>query len=150
MRAVVQRVSRASCAVDGEVTGEIGAGFLVFLGIAEGDDEAALERVIGKISRLRIFEDDEERMNLPLSSVNGAILLISQFTLMADVRHGNRPSFSAAMKGENAQALYEKAIAMLRATGIKVETGVFGAHMVIDSVNDGPVTLIVDSDDLTR
>ena len=150
MKAVVQRVSSASCAVDGSVTGSIGMGFVVFLGVAEGDDDAALERLIGKISRLRIFEDEEGRMNLPLSAVNGAILLISQFTLLADTRHGNRPSFSGAMEGVRAKSFYERAVTMLRELGITVETGVFGAHMVIDAVNDGPVTLIMDSDDLAR
>ena len=150
MKAVVQRVSSASCAVDGSVTGSIGMGFVVFLGVAEGDDDAALERLIGKISRLRIFEDEEGRMNLPLSAVNGAILLISQFTLLADTRHGNRPSFSGAMAGVKAKAFYDRAVTKLRELGIRVETGVFGAHMVIDAVNDGPVTLIMDSDDLAR
>ena len=150
MKAVIQRVSSASCTVDGRVTGSIGRGFVVFLGVAEGDDDASLERIVGKISRLRIFEDEDGRMNLPLSAVNGAILLISQFTLLADVRHGNRPSFSGAMEGGRAKAFYERAIGMLRELGITVETGVFGAHMVIDAVNDGPVTLIMDSDDLAR
>ena len=145
MRAVVQRVQSASCTVEGRVSGKIGRGFLIFLGIGEGDDESVLRRFLEKISRLRVFEDGEGRMNLPLSSVDGSVLLISQFTLYADARHGNRPSFSSAMKGEEAEPLYDRAVEILREMGIRVGTGVFGAHMIIESVNDGPVTLMLDS-----
>ena len=148
MRAVVQRVSRAVCRVDGTPTGEIGKGFVVFLGCAEGDDEAVLEKLMSKIMKLRIFRDEEDRMNLSLADVGGSILLISQFTLLADARRGNRPSFSEAMRGEDAERLYEKAISIVRQNGIRCGTGRFGAHMMIEQENDGPVTIILDSDDL--
>lgn len=148
MKAVVQLVESARCSVDGKITGEIDNGYVVFLGCGKDDDESALKKVIKKLSTLRICKDSEGKMNLSLAQSNGSILLISQFTLYGDVRHGNRPSFSDAMPGKEAIRLYEAAIEMLRNEKIHVETGMFGEHMKIEQINDGPVTIIIDSEKL--
>jgi len=140
LRAVVQRVSRA-CVTPG---GEIGAGLCVLLGVASTDDEAAAERLAGKVARLRIFEGDDGKFDRSLLDMNGAALVISQFTLIADTRRGNRPSFSDAARPEQAEPLYERFCEALRELGIDVETGSFGARMAVDLVNDGPVTLVLD------
>jgi D-tyrosyl-tRNA(Tyr) deacylase len=145
MRAVVQRVSRAEVRVEGRVTGAIGRGLLVLLGVAEGDGEEAARLVADKLAALRIFEDADGKMNLPLAEVRGEVLVVSQFTLLGDVRKGNRPSFTGAAQPDPARVLYERVCALLREKGLRVATGVFRAHMEVESVNDGPVTLLLDS-----
>ena len=145
MRAVVQRVSEASVTVDGAITGQIGRGFLVLLGIAGDDTEQDVVWIAEKIAGLRVFEDSEGRMNLGLAEVAGAVLLVSQFTLYGDCRKGRRPSFVAAARPEVAIPLYESVIAELRGHGLPVETGKFQAHMDVRLLNDGPVTLLLDS-----
>jgi D-tyrosyl-tRNA(Tyr) deacylase len=139
MRAVVQRVSRASSTPGGA----IGPGLCVLLGIAEGDDAAEVERLAEKIARLRIFENDEGKFDRSLLDTGGAALVVSQFTLLADTAKGNRPSFSGAARPEVAEPLYEQFCATLRALGIKVETGVFGTRMAVELENVGPVTIIL-------
>src|ERR671937_344099 len=143
MRAVVQRVSRARVVVEGEVRGEIGPGLCVLLGVARSDDAAAAERLAGRVARLRIFENDEGRFDRSLLDNGGAALVVSQFTLIADTAKGNRPSFSGAAPPEEAEPLYERFCEALRALGVEVATGVFGAQMKVDLVNDGPVTIIL-------
>lgn len=140
MRAVVQRVSRA------QVTpgGEIGPGLCVLLGVARGDGEEAAARLAGKVARLRIFPDDEGRFDRSVVDVGGGALVVSQFTLIADTAKGNRPSFADAAPPETAEPLYERFCAELRVLGMPVETGVFGAKMELELVNDGPVTVVVD------
>ena len=145
MRAVIQRVSRASVAVDGSVTGSIGRGLLVFLGVGKEDSQKDIDFVADKIVNLRIFEDDDGKMNLSVKDISGGILLISQFTLYGDCRKGRRPDFTAAGKPDAAKQVYKQTIEAIRDKGVPVETGVFAAHMDIDSINDGPVTLILDS-----
>jgi D-aminoacyl-tRNA deacylase len=145
MRAVVQRVTRASVTVEGRVTGAIERGFLVLVGVAVDDDERDASALAAKIAGLRIFDDANGAMNLALADVSGAVLVVSQFTLLGDVRKGRRPSFIAAARGESAERLYERVAADLRATGMHVETGVFGADMAVELVNDGPVTILVDT-----
>ncbi len=145
MKACIQRVSRAQVAVGGEVCGRIGPGMLVLLGVAEGDTEADARQLAEKISGLRIFEDDQEKMNLSLSDVGGAMLVVSQFTLLGDCRKGRRPSFVAAAPPEVAEKLYEVFVEAVTARGIEVATGRFRQHMEVELVNDGPVTLIVES-----
>lgn len=145
MRAVVQRVNRSSVIVDGKVVGEIGKGLNVLLGVEEGDSEKDVAYMVEKIINLRIFEDDQEKMNLSLLDVKGEMLCISQFTLMGDCRKGRRPSFSSAARPDEANALYEKFVQAAGDLGVKVETGRFQAHMVVDIENDGPVTMLVDS-----
>ncbi len=145
MRAVIQRVAEASVTVEGNVTGQIGHGLLVLLGVEEGDTDADLRYVVDKISGIRIFNDADGKFNLSLEDTGGAILLISQFTLFGDCRKGRRPSFSTAARPGTATPMYEHAIAALRARGFSVETGVFGAHMDVRLLNDGPVTILVDS-----
>jgi D-tyrosyl-tRNA(Tyr) deacylase len=146
MRAVVQRVSRARVRVDGQITGEIGPGLVVLVGVSKSDDEAAAETLAEKISGLRIFNDEERKMNRSLEEVGGAVLAVSQFTLYGDCRKGRRPSFDRAAPAEQAQTLYEKFLAGLRRRGVRVETGIFQAMMDVELVNDGPVTLLVDTD----
>ena len=148
MRAVVQRVSRASVAVEGKITGQIGRGFLVLLGIATSDTAADADHLAEKISGLRIFEDSGGKMNLALADVNGAVLAVSQFTLHGDVRRGKRPSFDSAAPPDQARKLYEYFVERLRALGLRCETGVFQAMMQIELVNDGPVTILLDSEKL--
>ncbi len=146
MRAVLQRVSRARVAVEGKTTGEIGRGLLVLLGVAKGDTEVEAERLAEKVATLRLFGDEAERMNLSVEEVGGGVLVVSQFTLHGDCRKGRRPGFDRAAPAETANPLYEKFVAALRARGLKVETGVFQAMMDVELVNQGPVTLIVDTD----
>ena len=145
MRAVVQRVSRASVKVDGELTGEIGQGLLVLLGVAQDDGEADADYLADKIAGLRIFEDAAGKMNLSVADVGGAVLAVSQFTLFGDVRRGKRPSFDAAARPEQARALYEYFVARVRAGGLRCETGRFQEMMDVELVNAGPVTILLDS-----
>ena len=146
MRAVVQRVSRASVAVEGKITGEIGRGFLVLLGVAKTDTAADADHLAEKISGLRIFEDSDGKMNLALADVNGAVLAVSQFTLHGDARRGKRPSFDSAAAPDQARKLYEYFVERVRALGLRCETGVFQAMMQVELVNDGPVTILLDSE----
>lgn len=148
MKAVVQRVLSANLKVDGELVSEIGKGLVVFLGIGQGDDEKALEKLGQKIAKLRIFEDEQGKMNLSIKDISGEILLVSQFTLYADCKHGNRPSFITAEKPERANKLYQDMKTLLEKEDISVKMGVFGADMKIDALNDGPVTIILNSDEL--
>jgi D-tyrosyl-tRNA(Tyr) deacylase len=145
MRAVVQRVSRASVTVAGEVTGQIGRGFLVLLGVEEGDGQAEVVYMAQKIAGLRVFEDADGKMNLGLTEVGGAMLVVSQFTLLGDCRKGRRPSFLQAARPELADELYRAFCAEVRGQGIEVQTGRFQQHMDVELVNDGPVTLLIDS-----
>lgn len=148
MRAVIQRVTRASCTVDGEITGQIDAGFLVLLGIEDADTDEDLQWLAQKICGLRIFGDENGLMNKALADIGGNILLISQFTLFAQTKKGNRPSFIRAARPDKAIPLYEQMIKTLGAiTGKKITTGIFGADMKIDLLNDGPVTIIMDTKD---
>ena len=144
MRAVCQRVSGARVRVDGAVVGEIGTGLVVLLGIARGDEEALVERVAGKVAHLRVFADDAGRFDRSVMDVGGGVLVVSQFTLLADTAKGNRPSFTGAAPPEEAEPLYERFCAELRALGLEVATGVFGATMAVELVNDGPVTIVLD------
>ena len=150
MRALVQRVSRASVRVEGAVTGAIDGGFLVLLGVTHGDDEAVAEALARKVAGLRVFEDGEGRMNLDLAAVDGAVLCVSQFTLYGNVRKGRRPSFTEAAEPERAEALYERFCIAIEGEGVRCARGRFGAHMEVESVNDGPVTLLIDSAELER
>src|SRR5579864_7443272 len=145
MRAVVQRVSRCRVTVDGNVTGDIGAGLLVLLGISKSDNEAAADYLVEKIIGLRIFEDAEGKMNLSVQDSGGAVLVVSQFTLYGDVRRGKRPSFDAAARPEQAKKLYEYFVERIRATGLPCETGRFQETMRVELVNEGPVTILIDT-----
>ncbi len=145
MRVLLQRVSRAAVVVDGAETGAVGRGFLALVGVAHGDDAAAARKLAAKTARLRVFADDAGRMNLALGDVDGAVLAVSQFTLYADVRRGNRPSFTDAAPPERGEAVYEAYVEALRAEGVPVATGVFGAHMRVELVNDGPVTILLEA-----
>lgn len=148
MRAVVQRVKDASVAVDEVQVGAIKEGLLVYLGVADSDDESVCMKIAEKISKLRIFNDENDKMNLSVGDVKGSFLVVSQFTLYANIRKGNRPSYDEAGKPEHANMLYEYFIKVLRDKGFCVEHGVFGAHMHVCYENDGPVTILMDSDDL--
>lgn len=148
MRAVVQRVSRAQVTVADQVVGKIDLGFLVLLGVDVNDTETDAEYLAEKISGLRVFTDDEDKMNLSLAEVGGSIIAVSQFTLHGDCRRGRRPSYSDAARPEVAIPLYERFVSLLRDRGHTVETGVFGAMMQVELVNDGPVTLLLDSNKL--
>jgi len=145
MRAVVQRVSRASVKVDGEFTGKIGKGLLVLLGVSQDDMESDSSYLAEKIAGLRIFEDDEGKMNRSVADVGGAVLAVSQFTLFGDVRKGKRPSFDAAARPEYARELYERFVTSVRALGLRCETGRFQEMMEVELVNQGPVTILLDS-----
>jgi D-aminoacyl-tRNA deacylase len=145
VRAVVQRVSSARVVVDGELVGEIGAGLCVLLGIARSDGEEEADRLAGRIARLRIFENEEGRFDRSLLDVGGGALVVSQFTLIADTAKGNRPSFTEAAPAEHAEPLYERLCYRLRALGAPITTGVFGARMAVELVDDGPVTIVLDS-----
>jgi len=147
MRAVVQRVSRARVTVRGEVTGEIGQGLLVFLGVGLHDDQFGADYLVKKIAGLRIFDDHEGRLNLAISDVGGAVLAVSQFTLYASLFKGNRPSFDGAAKPERARELYEYFVGQIRAAGLRCETGRFQEHMQVELLNDGPITILLDSID---
>ncbi|MBV9339296.1 MAG: D-tyrosyl-tRNA(Tyr) deacylase [Acidobacteria bacterium] len=145
MRAVVERVSGAQVVVDGEIVGKIAAGLLVLLGIGKSDTAADAEYLAIKILGLRIFDDERGRMNLSISEIRGAVLAVSQFTLYGDVRRGKRPSFDEAARPEPARRLYEHFVEQIRAAGLVCETGRFQAMMKVELVNDGPVTILVDS-----
>lgn len=145
MRAVVQRVKKAVCRVNGQITGQIQQGLLVFVGVGPEDTEADTAYLADKIAGLRIFEEADGRMNRDVRQVGGAVLLISQFTLYGDCRKGRRPDFSAAAKPEPARQKYEQLIEQLRRIGMTVQTGIFAAMMEIDCVQDGPVTILLDS-----
>lgn len=145
MRVLVQRVSSASVTVDGVTTGSVGRGFLVLVGVTHDDDAAAARKLAAKTARLRVFADEAGLMNLALGDVGGAVLAVSQFTLYADVRRGNRPSFTDAAGPEQGKAVYETYVDALRAEGVPVETGVFGAHMQVELINDGPVTILLEA-----
>ena len=145
MRAVVQRVDYANVKVKGKVVGEIDKGVVVFLGVGDNDNNSDLEYMVDKILGLRIFEDDLGKMNLSLKDINGEILVVSQFTLYGDVRRGKRPSFTSSAKPELAERLYEDFIEKCKEEGLKVETGIFGAHMDVEIKNNGPVTILIDS-----
>ena len=148
MRAVIQRVSRAKVTINGEVTGEIGPGLLVLLGVSQADTESAAEHLAENVAGLRIFEDAEGKMNRSLQESGGAVLVVSQFTLYGDVRRGKRPSFDAAARPELARKLYEHFVEKLRTAGLRCETGRFQEMMQVDLVNDGPVTILLDSEKL--
>lgn len=150
MKAVVQRVTAASVLVDGHTVGEIGLGFMVLVGVAAADDGADVEWVADKIAGLRVFDDGTGKMNMALGDVGGAVLLVSQFTLLADTRKGRRPSFVAAAGPEQADVLYRQVADALRGAGIQVQTGSFGAHMAVELTGDGPVTIVLDSADRER
>jgi D-tyrosyl-tRNA(Tyr) deacylase len=144
VRAVCQRVSEARVRVDGVVTGEIGLGLVVLLGVAQGDGATEVERLARKVARLRIFGDDRGKFDRSLLDVEGAALVVSQFTLIADTRKGNRPSFAAAAPPEEAEPMYEQFCSALGAHGVQIERGLFGARMSVELVNEGPVTLVLD------
>ncbi|MFO7274877.1 MAG: D-tyrosyl-tRNA(Tyr) deacylase [Symbiobacteriaceae bacterium] len=146
MRAVVQRVSRARVTVGGEVVGQIGPGYVVLLGVAREDDEAAADYLAEKVAGLRVFEDENGKMNRSIQEVGGSILAVSQFTLYGDVRRGRRPGFDRAARPEQAEPLYQRFVQRLREMGLHVETGRFQAHMEVELVNDGPVTILIDSE----
>jgi len=146
MRAVIQRVSRARVIVDGRVTGEIEAGLVVLVAVGREDSASTAVAMAEKIVHLRVFNDDQGKMNRSLLDVGGAILAISQFTLYGDARGGRRPSFAQAAPPEQGKALYEEFVRALQALGVRVETGVFQAHMSVELANDGPVTILLDSD----
>jgi D-aminoacyl-tRNA deacylase len=145
MRAVIQRVSRASVEVEGREVGQIGLGYLVLLGIARGDGHPDAAWLADKLLGLRVFEDDEGKMNRSVVDVRGGILVVSQFTLLGDCRTGRRPSFTDAAAPEDAERLYQKFTSLLAASGLEIGTGVFRAMMKVSLINDGPVTLLLDS-----
>lgn len=145
MRAVVQRVTQSSVTSEGTLTGEIGKGLMVLLGVGEGDTEADVKYMADKVAGLRIFEDDDDKMNLSVKDVGGDILVVSQFTLYGDVRKGKRPSFTAAAKPDEANRLYQLFCENLRCQGFKVSEGVFQTDMLVKIYNDGPVTILLDS-----
>ena len=148
MRAVLTRVKHASVTIDGKVHGQIGEGFLILLGITHEDTEAQAVKLADKLTGLRIFEDENEKMNRSLEDVKGELLIVSQFTLYGNCKKGRRPEFLAAARPEIAIPLYEKFVQLCRDKGFHTETGEFGAYMQVESLNDGPVTLVVDTDQL--
>ena len=148
MRAVLTRVKHASVTIDGKVHGQIGEGFLILLGITHEDTEAQAVKLADKLTSLRIFEDENGKMNRGLDEVKGELLIVSQFTLYGNCKKGRRPEFLAAARPEVAIPLYEKFLELCRAKGFHTETGEFGAYMQVDSLNDGPLTLVVDTDQL--
>ena len=150
MRVVIQRVTEASVKVDGKTVGEIGKGFLILVGVAKGDVEDDSVAMAEKISKMRIFEDENGKMNLSLFDVGGSVLAVSQFTLCADCRRGNRPDYMNAAPPIEANRLYELFVSEMRKKGIKTETGVFGADMKVSLLNDGPVTIVLDSEELKK
>ena len=145
MKAVVQRVTRAEVRVDGEVVGAIGRGMVVLLGVAEGDNDATADQLAQKIAKMRIFPSDRRPIDAALGDVDGAALVVSQFTLCADTRKGNRPSFIGAAEPAEAERLYERFCKTMRDAGVPVETGRFAAMMDVELVNDGPVTIVLDA-----
>ena len=149
MKAVIQRVTHASAKVDGETVGSCGQGFLILLGVMAGDDEKEADKLVNKTVNLRIFEDENGKMNLSSLDIGGEMLVVSQFTLCADCTHGRRPSFTPSAPPDEANRLYEYFVRNLKENGIShVETGVFGADMKVELLNDGPVTIILDSSEL--
>ena len=148
MRAVVTRVKNASVVINEQVNGQIGTGFLVLLGVGPNDTEVTADKLADKICNLRIFEDENEKMNRSLTDVGGELLIVSQFTLYANCKKGRRPDFLAAARPEVAIPLYEKFVQLCRDKGFHTETGEFGAYMQVDSLNDGPLTIILDTDTL--
>ncbi len=150
MKAVLQRVSSGRVTIDGRKVGEIGRGLVVLLGVAQGDSDADVRWLAGKIEELRIFEDDAGKMNVSLVEIGGEVLLVSQFTLLANCRKGRRPSFTRAAPPELGEELYERFAELLRADGVRVATGEFGAMMVVSIENEGPVTIVLDSEERTR
>lgn len=145
MRIVIQRAEKAKVSVDGEVVGQIGKGFMVLVGVGPEDTKQNADFLVNKMCNLRVFEDEQGKMNLSIKDVGGQILAISQFTLYADCKKGNRPSFTGAAKPEQANDLYEYFMEEIRKQGIKVEHGIFGAHMKVDFINDGPVTILLEN-----
>ena len=145
MRVVIQRVTEARVRIEGETVGEIGRGFLVLIGVEEGDGEKDFQYIATKVPNLRIFEDENGKMNLSLMDVGGQLLAVSQFTLLGDARSSRRPSFTQAARPETANPMYERLVEYWRGMGITVETGRFGADMQVGLVNDGPVTILMDS-----
>jgi len=145
VRVLVQRVQHASVSVGGETVGKVGRGFLALVGVTHEDTSADAVKLAGKTARLRVFDDGAGLMNLALADVGGAVLAVSQFTLYADTRKGNRPSFTGAALPEQGERLYQEYVAALRAEGIPVETGIFGAEMRVELVNDGPVTILLET-----
>ena len=145
MRILIQRVSRASVTVGGERVAAIGRGYLALVGVTHGDSVATAGKLAAKTARLRVFEDDSGLMNLALADVSGEVLAVSQFTLYADARRGNRPSFTDAAGAEQGEAVYAAYVEALRAEGVPVQTGIFGAHMRVELVNDGPVTILLEA-----
>ncbi len=146
MRAVISRVKSAKVNIDGATHSKIGNGLLIFLGVSVNDTENEAEYLAKKIANMRIFEDSEEKLNLSCAQVGGSVLVVSNFTLYANTNRGNRPSFVDAARPELARPLYEYFVSLIREAGYKVETGVFGAYMDIEAVNDGPVTIMMDTD----
>jgi D-tyrosyl-tRNA(Tyr) deacylase len=147
MRALLQRVQKGSVTVDDKIIGNIGPGLVIFLGVKDGDTEAAADYLVNKIVNLRIFQDENGKFNRSALDVGAELLAISQFTLYADTRRGRRPGFSEAARPELSIPLYEKFVDLLKESGLAVETGEFGAHMVVEIINDGPVTIMLDSED---
>lgn len=145
MRAVVQRVTYSNVKVDGNIVGEINRGFNVLIGISKEDTEEDMKYIKDKLINLRVFEDENNKMNLSLSDIQGELLIISQFTLYGDVRKGRRPNLMNALGGNEAKIFYDKFIESMKETGLKIETGIFGADMKVDIKNDGPVTILLDS-----
>ena len=150
MRALIQRVSRASVSVDGETVGRIGSGLAVLIGVAREDSQAQIDYIVNKTANLRIFPDSEGKFDRSALDVGAELLAISQFTLYADTRRGRRPGFSQAAPPNEAAAIFESVLTAFRETGLTVQTGRFQAHMTVEIVNDGPVTIMLDSDDLDR
>lgn len=148
MKLVIQKVAHASCTVDGTITGKIETGFMVLVGFTHTDDKLVTKKLAEKMSKLRIFEDENGKMNKSIYDVNGKVLSISQFTLYADCKKGNRPSFDKAMPGKDSIELYKYFNECLRQCNLEVEEGIFGADMKIDLLNDGPITIVLDSEDL--
>ncbi len=145
VRAVVQRVSRAVVAVEGDAVGDIGAGLMILLGVAEGDTGADAAALADKVVGLRIFADDEGKMNRSVGEVGGEVLVVSQFTLLADIRKGRRPSFVGAARPDEAARMVDLVVARIGEAGVECATGVFGAHMQVELVNDGPVTIVIET-----
>ncbi len=150
MTAVIQRVLSASCRVDGSITGQIEHGLLILLGVKAGDTEGDVYAMADKIMKLRIFSDENDKLNLSLYDVGGEMLVVSNFTLLADYAHGNRPSYIEAAKPDEAQRLYRLFSDYVRESGFKVENGVFGADMKIELINDGPITIVMESEKLSK
>lgn len=144
MKAVIQRVSKASVEINGQTVGQIGKGLLVYLGVADGDNEQNADSIAKKITALRIFEDSSGKMNLSVADIGGSILIISNFTLYGDCQNGRRPGFDKAAEPAKANELYEKAVSEIKSYGLNVHTGVFAEYMLVSSINDGPATFIIE------